>query len=44
MKRSDYRSGLTDEAWDEAKSQLRAAILDAARERRMTSCGEVARR
>ena len=44
MKRSDYRFGLTDEAWNEAKSQLRDAILDAAWERRMTSYGEVARR
>jgi hypothetical protein len=43
MKRSEYRFGLTDEKWEAAKGEVRAAILDAAWERRMTSYGEVAR-
>jgi hypothetical protein len=42
MKRSDYRFGLTKEQWQEAKSQLRQAILTAAWERRMTHYAEVA--
>jgi hypothetical protein len=34
--------GLTDEQWDDAKAELRDAIMDAAIERRMTWYGEVA--
>lgn len=42
MRRSASRFGLTDEQWDHAKADVRAAILDAAHERRMTSYAEVA--
>jgi len=44
VKRSHYQFGLSDEAWDEAKGQLKDAILAAAWDRRMTSYGEAARR
>ena len=43
MKRSDYRFALSDTEWDEAKAELRSAIVGAAWERRKTSYGEVAR-
>jgi len=42
MKRSEYRFGLSDDQWEEAKAELRRAILAAAWERRMTWYGEVA--
>lgn len=42
MRRSGSQFGLTDEQWDEAKGQIRQAILDAAYDRRMTWYGEVA--
>ena len=42
MKRSSYKFGLTPEQWSEAKAELRAAILDAAWDRRMTHYGAVA--
>ena len=42
MKRSGARFGLSDEQWDSAKAELRAAILEAAYERRMTWYSEVA--
>ncbi len=42
MRRSGSQFGLTDEQWEAAKSEVRAAILDAARDRRMTWYGEIA--
>lgn len=42
MKRSAGRFGLTDPEWDDAVAELRAAIMDAARDRRMTWYAEVA--
>ncbi len=43
MRRSGTQFGLTDDEWDEAKAQVRQAILVAAYERRMTWYSEVAR-
>ena len=43
MKRSNYRFGLTTDEWEQAKDQLRRAILAAAWERRMAHYAEVAR-
>jgi hypothetical protein len=40
--RSDSHFGLDDQQWDQAKAQVRRAILDAAYDRRMTLYGEVA--
>lgn len=42
MKRSDYKFGLTIDQWDQAKDQLRRAILAAAWARRMTHYAEAA--
>jgi hypothetical protein len=42
MKRSESRFGLKEPEWQEAKSQVRKAILEAAWDRRMTSYSEVA--
>ncbi len=42
MRRSTSTFGLTTGEWDEAKAELRAAILKAAYQRRMTSYGEIA--
>lgn len=42
MKRSDSKFGLTETQWEQAKAEVRKAILDAAWERRMTSYSEVA--
>lgn len=42
MRRAGSQFGLTDEQWEAAKSEVRAAILDAARDRRMTWYGEIA--
>ncbi len=42
MRRSEARFGLTDEQWQAAKSEVRAAILEAARDRRMTWYSEIA--
>lgn len=44
MKRSNNRFGLDETQWNEAKAELRSAILDAAWDRRMTSYGEIARK
>jgi len=40
--RSDSHFGLDDQQWDQAKAEVREAILDAAYDRRMTWYGEVA--
>ncbi len=42
MKRSGTQFGLTDEEWQRAKAEVRAAILEAAYDRRTTWYGEVA--
>jgi len=42
MRRSGGQFGLTDQEWEEAKDQVRQAILDAAYDRRMTWYSEVA--
>lgn len=42
MRRSGSQFGLSDEQWEEAVSEVRAAILEAAGDRRMTWYGEVA--
>jgi hypothetical protein len=42
MKRSAARFGLSDEQWEAAVSEVRAAILEAAYDYRMTWYGEVA--
>ncbi len=44
MRRTASQFGLTDEQWDNAKRQVRSAILEAAYDRRMTWYGEVAAR
>lgn len=43
MRTTDSFFGLTSDEWEAAKGQLRAAILDAAYRRQMTSYGEIAR-
>jgi hypothetical protein len=42
MKRSGSKFGMSDEQWSLAVSEVREAILEAARERRMTWYGEIA--
>ena len=42
MDRSNSHFGLDDQQWDQAKAEVREAILDAAYDRRMTWYGEVA--
>jgi hypothetical protein len=42
MKRSGAQFGLSDELWRSAVDEVRAAILEAAYERRMTWYGEIA--
>ncbi|MET9267015.1 hypothetical protein [Amycolatopsis sp. NPDC004079] len=42
MRRSGTQFGLTDDQWQAAKVEVRAAILEAAYDRRMTWYGEVA--
>jgi len=42
VQRSQSTFGLSDEDWNAAKGELCSAILAAARERRMTSYGEIA--
>lgn len=42
MRRNGSQFGLSDQQWEAAKQQLRAAILNAARDRRMTWYGEIA--
>src|SRR5712691_10122715 len=42
MDRSGSHFGLTDLQWDQAKEEVREAIMDAAYDRRMTWYGEVA--
>src|SRR5688500_15579391 len=44
MKRSGSQFGLSDNDWETAKAEVRAAILDAAYDRRMTWYGEIASR
>ena len=42
MDRSSSHFGLDDQQWEQAKAEIREAILDAAYDRRMTWYGEVA--
>jgi len=42
VKRSGAQFGMSDEQWDEAKAEVRAAILEAAYNRRVTWYGEAA--
>ena len=42
MTRSASQFGLTEEQWTEAEGEVRAAVLDAAYDRRMTWYGEIA--
>jgi hypothetical protein len=42
MDRSGSHFGLDDQQWDQAKAEVREAIMDAAYDRRMTWYGEVA--
>ena len=42
MDRSDSHFGLDDQQWDQAKAEVRQAILEAAYDRRMTWYGEIA--
>lgn len=44
VQRSESTFGLTGDEWETAKAELRAAILEAASDRRMTSYGEIAPR
>ena len=44
MKRSEYKFGLTASEWQEAKDQIRLAIMDAAWDRQMTYYSHVADR
>ena len=44
MQRSPSHFGLTDHEWSEAKTELREAIIEAARLRQMTSYSEIAPR
>jgi hypothetical protein len=44
VKRSTAQFGMTDEDWDTAVGEVREAILEAARDRRMTCYTEIAER
>lgn len=44
MRRTSSKFGMSDAAWEGAKDQLRQAIIEAARDRRMTSYSEIAPR